>query len=57
MGMVFQSYAVWPHKSVYDNVAFGLYVRRVARAEIRTGSRACWSWSTWPGSTRAIRAS
>jgi iron(III) transport system ATP-binding protein len=36
MGMVFQNYAVWPHKSVYDNVAFGLYVRRVARAEIRT---------------------
>src|SRR5258705_8431661 len=36
MGMVFQSYAVWPHKSVYDNVAFGLYVRHVARAEIRT---------------------
>jgi len=36
MGMVFQSYAVWPHKSVYDNVAFGLHVRRVARAEIRT---------------------
>src|SRR5262245_48663119 len=35
MGMVFQNYAVWPHKSVYDNVAFGLQVRRVARAEIR----------------------
>ena len=30
MGMVFQNYAVWPHKSVYDNVAFGLHVRRVA---------------------------
>src|SRR5258705_547240 len=36
MGMVFQNYAVWPHKNVYDNVAFGLYVRHVARAEIRT---------------------
>jgi iron(III) transport system ATP-binding protein len=35
MGMVFQSYAVWPHKTVFDNVAFGLQVRRVARAEIR----------------------
>jgi iron(III) transport system ATP-binding protein len=35
MGMVFQNYAVWPHKSVFDNVAFGLQVRRVARAEIR----------------------
>jgi len=35
MGMVFQSYAVWPHKTVYENVAFGLEVRRVPRAEVR----------------------
>ncbi|HEU5319742.1 MAG TPA: ABC transporter ATP-binding protein, partial [Methylomirabilota bacterium] len=35
MGMVFQNYAVWPHKTVYQNVAFGLEVRRVGRAEIR----------------------
>jgi iron(III) transport system ATP-binding protein len=33
MGMVFQNYAVWPHRTVYQNVAFGLEVRRVARAE------------------------
>jgi iron(III) transport system ATP-binding protein len=35
MGMVFQNYAIWPHKTVAENVAFGLTVRRVARAEIR----------------------
>jgi iron(III) transport system ATP-binding protein len=35
MGMVFQSYAVWPHKTVYQNVAFGLEVRRVPAAEAR----------------------
>jgi iron(III) transport system ATP-binding protein len=35
MGMVFQNYAVWPHKTVYDNVAFGLTVRKVGRGETR----------------------
>jgi len=35
MGMVFQSYAVWPHRTVYQNVAFGLEVRRAGKAEIR----------------------
>jgi iron(III) transport system ATP-binding protein len=36
MGMVFQNYAIWPHKTVYENVAFGLQVRKVSRAEART---------------------
>jgi len=36
MGMVFQNYAVWPHKTVYQNVAFGSEVRRVGRAETQT---------------------
>jgi iron(III) transport system ATP-binding protein len=35
MGMVFQNYAVWPHKTVYQNVAFGLEVRKVGRADAR----------------------
>ena len=35
IGMVFQSYALWPHLSVWDNVAFGLVERRVARDELR----------------------
>jgi iron(III) transport system ATP-binding protein len=34
MGMVFQSYAVWPHMTVAENVAFPLKVRRVSRGVI-----------------------
>ncbi|MCA0401800.1 MAG: ABC transporter ATP-binding protein [Proteobacteria bacterium] len=34
VGMVFQSYALWPHMSVAQNVAFGLEERRIARDEI-----------------------
>ena len=34
IGMVFQSYALWPHLSVWDNVAFGLVERKLAKAEI-----------------------
>jgi ABC-type Fe3+/spermidine/putrescine transport system ATPase subunit len=35
MSMVFQSYAIWPHMSVFDNVAYGLRVRREAATAIR----------------------
>ncbi len=33
LGLVFQNYALFPHKSVFDNVAFGLKYRGVSRAE------------------------
>lgn len=32
--MVFQSYALWPHLSVYENVAYGLRARRLERGDI-----------------------
>ena len=35
LGLVFQSYALWPHKTVADNVAYGLKLRRVPGAEIK----------------------
>jgi iron(III) transport system ATP-binding protein len=34
IGMVFQNYALWPHMTVAENVAFGLEERRLPRAEI-----------------------
>jgi iron(III) transport system ATP-binding protein len=33
-GMVFQSYALWPHMSIAQNVAFGLEMRKLPKAEI-----------------------
>ncbi len=35
MGMVFQSYAIWPHKTVFENVAYPLRVRHVRSREIK----------------------
>ena len=36
IGMVFQSYAVWPHMTLFDNVAYGLQVRRTSASDIKT---------------------
>ena len=36
IAMVFQNYALYPHMSVYDNMAYGLRMRRISRAEIRS---------------------
>ena len=35
MGMVFQSYALWPHLTLRENVAFGLEMRSVKKADVR----------------------
>jgi iron(III) transport system ATP-binding protein len=36
LGLVFQSYALWPHRTVHDNVAYGLKLRGVGAGEIET---------------------
>ena len=36
MSMVFQSYAIFPHLNVYENIAYGLHVQKVGKAEIKT---------------------
>src|SRR5947207_9000728 len=35
IAMVFQNYALYPHMSVYDNIAFGLKLRKYGKAEIK----------------------
>ena len=35
LGLVFQSYALWPHKTVYDNVAYGLKLRKIAGSDVK----------------------
>ncbi len=47
---VFQDYALFPHMSVLDNVAYGLMVSGVARRERYRAPRRCWSSSRSAGS-------
>ena len=60
IGMVFQDYALYPHMSVFDNIAFSLKLRRVLRSEIErmVGYVAsCWiSHTCWTGALRSYRA-
>src|SRR5437870_3215827 len=35
LGLVFQSYALWPHKTVYDNVAYGLKLRKITSSDVK----------------------
>ena len=39
LSMVFQSYAIWPHMTVAENVAYGLNVRKMPRAEVQQNVR------------------
>ena len=40
MGMVFQSYAIWPHMNVFENVAFPLRTRKVGESEVQSQVKA-----------------
>jgi len=49
IGMVFQSYALFPHKTVFDNVAYGLKMRGLDRAEIQRRVRQSLDMVRLPG--------
>jgi iron(III) transport system ATP-binding protein len=34
MSMIFQSYALWPHMTIFENIAYGLTLRRLGKAEL-----------------------
>ena len=52
IGMVFQSYALWPHLDVWDNVAFGLVERRLDKATIKSRVGAAVSLGLEPSQVR-----
>jgi multiple sugar transport system ATP-binding protein len=55
IAMVFQSYALYPHLSVYENIAFGLRVRKLSKQEIDRRVAASGSASRWAGRSSASR--
>lgn len=54
IGLVFQNYALFPHKSVFDNVAFGLKYRKVPKPEIARRVGRALEMVRLPGSERKL---
>ena len=54
-GMVFQNYALFPHMTVFANIAFGLQLQHRPASEITSASSRCWTSSSFPASRGATR--
>ncbi len=52
--MVFQSYNLWPHMSIFDNLAFGLKIRRTPKAEIQSAVSDVLKLVRLPGSEKKL---
>jgi ABC-type Fe3+/spermidine/putrescine transport system ATPase subunit len=57
LGMIFQNYALFPHKTIFDNVAFGLKYRNVSKGTSRKKSPGRWRWFACPAWRTACPAS
>ena len=57
IGMVFQNYALFPHMTVWENVAYGLRMRRAPADEPSAPWPRRWRWSRWTSTRTATRAS
>ena len=49
LNTVFQRYALFPHLNVYENVEFGLKLRKMPESGANSGCGRCWSWSASKG--------
>ncbi|WP_273481617.1 ABC transporter ATP-binding protein [Dysosmobacter welbionis] len=50
LNLVFQSYALWPHMTVFENVSFGLKIKKIPSAEIEK-----WLPAPWTDADRPVR--
>jgi ABC-type sugar transport system ATPase subunit len=46
IAMVFQSYALYPHLTVYDNIAFGLRLQKLKPGDSCVYGAGSWAWAT-----------
>ncbi len=54
MGMVFQSYALFPHLTAEQNIAFGMRIKRVHSSPSKSAAPNCSNWLAWAKWGRAI---
>jgi multiple sugar transport system ATP-binding protein len=57
LSMVFQNYAVFPHLTVFENIAFGLRMQKKPQAWVEKRSRKSLNWCTWKCCCIATQAS